>query len=127
MLSLTAAHIRKIPLLTFLALSSACLDGGDSQLDVVEGPSESTDDNLIDGRATYLRPEVGRLNINGKLCTGTLVSNNAVLTAASCINWTSKMQQGSYGTFTIEKNENETFVYTVERARSFGDGSTSRD
>lgn len=107
--------------LSFLALSlgglSACA------VDPAEDPgadeaTNDTQDPLISGTTTLLRPEIGRLSIYGG-CTATLVDPSFVITAAHCVRYTST---SVIGTFTITTAAGVMRPYAVDRTFSLGAG-----
>ncbi|MBX3269877.1 MAG: trypsin-like serine protease [Sandaracinaceae bacterium] len=107
-----------------LALVAGCAaqpgDGFDFETDSSE---------LIRGRYTFERPEVGSIRVGGGACTATLFgSARTVLTAAHCVDYRTSSAPGSYGDFTLEPRPGERYRYTIRQMVSLGGrSSSSRD
>ena len=91
----------------------------------------STNDPLVGGVATYERPEVGSVWVDGHMCTGTLVGPNLVVTASHCVGFRSHDEAGEWGYFAIALSASDTRWYRVQRVAAFStewsDEKTSDD
>lgn len=85
-------HLMTAPALSMLALSMmACSPAMEGEFDSPTTDAidfESSDQGLVGGTTTSLRPEVGRfLNGRGGSCTATLIHERYVLAAAHCLDY----------------------------------------
>ena len=92
-------------LLTLLVLSLSGLFGCSDPPFEAHQKAPSIDalfTKIVGGRITVDRPEVGSMSMNGAGCTGTLIRPDVVITAAHCVKYGTRLNRGSYGTFTVE-------------------------
>ncbi len=82
-------------------------------------PEDVAHSTLVGGSYTYERPEVGSISIGGGGCTATLVGPRVVVTAAHCVDYTSRETVGNYGTFEIRRRAGDSQVYRVQRIAAF--------
>lgn len=73
-------------------------------------------EKVRNGTLSTERPEIGSLSVG---CTGTLVAPEVVITAAHCVSYSSALNPGSYGTFTVNTLAGGTERFTMKRYRSF--------
>lgn len=119
--ALTTGAVQAADFETFSAQSKVSdrFDLEDDSDERAQAESDEEVDSLVGGTYTSLRPEIGRLVINGGGCTGTLVTPNYVLTAAHCIRYTNATVSGS---FTITSKSGASKSYTVDKTFSMGAG-----
>jgi V8-like Glu-specific endopeptidase len=108
---------RAIPVV--LAVSLGACTSADLRPRESMPPEDVAHSTLVGGSYTYERPEVGSISIGGGGCTATLVGPRLVLTAAHCIDYTSRETIGNYGTFEIRRFSGDRQVYRVQRMAAF--------
>ncbi|MCA9538769.1 MAG: trypsin-like serine protease [Myxococcales bacterium] len=72
---------------------------------------------LVNGRLTFDRPEIGRLQTPDGLCTATLIRPDVILTAAHCVRF--ETREGAIGSFVIERGPDERAEFAVEAVVSY--------
>jgi hypothetical protein len=77
--------------------------------------------DLVGGSFTFDRPEIGKLGLlsTNTLCTATLIRPSAVVMAAHCVKWESA-DAGYFGTFFVERSEQEVYEFDVVGYRAWG-------
>lgn len=86
--------------------------------------SEEPIEKLLEGKLTTMRPEIGRLSLNGTLCTATLIRPQVVISAAHCIGYRTQARQ--FGDFVVER-DGQSHRFPIDGAYSFGDRLGERD
>lgn len=92
--------------------------------EVTSYESQDTEDKLLGGQLTSVRPEIGRLSLNGSSCTATLIRPQVVISAAHCVGY--RTRSGRWGNFIIQR-DGKSFSYPIDGVYSFGDGLGERD
>lgn len=114
---------RGLAMFCALTLSACAAQPGDEGFH-----TESSD--LLSGRYTFERPEVGSIRVGGGACTATLFgSARTVITASHCVDYRTSSGPGSYGDFTLEPRPGERYRYTIRQMVSLGSnyGSSADD
>lgn len=74
---------------------------------------------LVSGTYTYERPEVGSISVGGGACTATLVGPQLVVTAAHCVDYTSRDRASVYGEFEIRTGPSESRSFSITRIAAY--------
>ena len=74
-------------------------------------------DKLLKGELTSIRPEIGRLSLNGSSCTGTLIRPQVVISAAHCVGYRTNARD--WGSFLINVG-GQTHRYPIDGVFSYG-------
>jgi hypothetical protein len=86
--------------------------------------SQESIDKLLRGEVTTIRPEVGRLSLNGSLCTGTLIRPKVVISAAHCVGY--RTRTGRFGDFVVE-HDGQAHRFVIDSVYSFGNRLGEKD
>ena len=103
-------------LFVLFIILAGCADG--------EFPQDEYGNKLIGGQVTSLRPEIGRLSLNGSLCTATLIRPRVVISAAHCVGYNSR--SGRWGHFVVDRGQSD-YRYAIESVFSFGNRLGDKD
>lgn len=107
--------------LLFVLALSGCVPAGAPLRD-------TADDPIIDGVATFERPEIGWVSLTGHgTCTATLIAPDVLLTAAHCTGYQTTATSSVHGWFTVERAQGDRRSYDVERYTAFGNGVGADD
>jgi hypothetical protein len=111
-------------LLFAMIATAGCVAEEEEPLD--EGTVAS---EVREGEFTFERPEIGMLVANGRtLCTGSLITDTVVLTAAHCVEYATKESNGQKsGYFRVEKSATEHHDFDYDAFVSFGRSTGSED
>jgi len=102
-----------------LALASVAACGPSELRPRTVAPYAEEHSTLISGDYTYERPEVGSINVGGGACTATLVGPQLVVTAAHCIDYTSRDRVGTYGQFEVRTGPTDSRFFSITRIASY--------
>lgn len=86
--------------------------------------SQESIDKLLGGEVTTIRPEVGRLSLNGSLCTGTLIRPKVVISAAHCVGY--RTRTGRFGDFVVQR-DGQSHRFAIDSVYSFGSRLGEKD
>jgi hypothetical protein len=110
-------HLDKVSLALALVTLSAC---GPTELRPrTVAPYAEEESALVGGTYTYERPEVGSMSIDGGACTATLVGPQLAITAAHCVDYTSRERSAAWGEFEIRTGPSEARTFTITRIAAY--------
>ena len=89
-----------------------------------EALGDEGDEKLLRGQVTSVRPEIGRLSLNGSLCTATLIRPRVVISAAHCVGY--RTRSGAWGDFVVERS-GRAHRHRIDAVYSFGDRLGEKD
>lgn len=117
--------------LSLAALAGCAPDDTQGSSPASQGADANTSisrQGLIDGFSSFDRPEVGYIQLDGGLCTATLIRPNVALTAAHCVDFRSIDGQGQpLGVFVLELGEREGYGFYIDAYLSLGDDLGATD
>lgn len=110
-------HADKTSLVLVLVTLSAC---GPTELRPrTVAPYAEEESALVRGTYTYERPEVGSMSMDGGACTATLVGPQLAITAAHCVDYTSRERSAAWGEFEIRTGPSEARTFTITRIAAY--------